>query len=345
MKNDREFLESIYTKQQNKLKQYKKNAVIITTTVLTLALITGAVLFTLNKGDEGKEHINESLIITLPNESAESSDGEAIKDKPLENLVLLSCPVKISTEVTTKPVDDKLSVITFTENIKEDGYYYTPKLFYHNNYKTLVAIEVNPLTSLAYKGTPLSEIFKITGYGYIFKDQEYEIFNEFQAEFYRWDNNNGAELKKAELERKAKNGDKTAAEKLELYKDADNETLFYYLVWGADKTAEEISKLNRQRTEFNHIWKLYENTEKDVLITNYKDEIESLISEGYDLSFVTVDGTVKLVGVLNAEQAEYFNKDQRFNYTSVWVKCSYEDKYDLIFAGSEEVIEVPKRKQ
>ena len=346
MKDDRQFLDSIYKKHGAKRAACKRITAISLAAVLMLALISGAALFLINGQDNGKEQFkNESVIITSPSESAE---GEVIKDKPLEELVLLSCPIKVpSEEVTTTPVNDELTIITFPEGTLKDGYRspYTTEFTPDDNYKLFVAIEVNPLTVFSYQGTPLSEIFKPAehGYGYYFKDGNYIDFNKFLKDFYTWDLKNGAETLKKELEEKARNGDTYAAETLQEYKDADNETLFYALVWSKGKSEETISELNRQRTEFNRIWKLYEENGKDILLTHYKEEIEVLISEGYDLYFVTVDGEVKLVGALSAEQAEYFNRDVRFGFSTVWVKASYEDKYCLQFPFSDKIIEVPKR--
>lgn len=347
MKNDRQFIDSVYKKRDEKLGQYKKAAAFTVFIVFVLTFMASTSLLPLNKNRENDERIeNEYLIITAPSEnSAESSKSETIKDKGLGKLVHLSCPIEVSeNNITTSSVNDEYAVITFNEKIYvENGFYYAPAITPDNNFKTLVALEANPLTTFVYNGKSLSELFTRTGYGwYIFKDGEHELFNEFQLEYEKWYAENGIVSLKKELEDKADNGDKTAAELLETYKDTDKETIFYSLVWSADKTQEETSELNVQRTEFNQIWEQAKESGNDVLITSYKEEIEKLVAEGYDLEFVTVDGTVKLVGALTAEQAEYFNKDERFNYTVVWLKAAYEDKLDLVFAGSDEIIEVPR---
>ncbi len=348
MKDDRQFINSVYQKRNEKLKQYKKTAVFSVTVLLVLAVMAAATLIPLNQADKGVEHItNESLIIALPNESVESEESEVTTDKPLENLVLLSCPVEIPEEdVKTSPVNNEPSFVIFGDGEWEAGdngaYYYSRKIKFNNEFKCFLGLEADPLSTYVHNGKPLSELLKRDGTVYLFKDGEHRLFNEFQLSFSKWDAYNGARLIRTKLQEKANNGDKTAAEQLEKYKDADHETLFYALVWSTDKTTEEISELNRQRAEFNKIWEQYEESGKDILKTSYKEEIEKLISEGYDLNYVTVNGTVKLVGALTAEQAEHFNEDERFYFIPVRAIGIHKDKWDLVFPGSDEIIEVPR---
>lgn len=340
MKNDRQFLESIYTKKAARTAAKRKKASFAVTAVLVLGITAStAALIQFEKKDTPiNDTVSNDNIIVQPLESTEniiptpeeSKENATSTESSANNIVLLTCPDSDSnTEAIREThITDNFSLTTpFDSSV----FYDTLQEYKNEDARFLIALNIDPLTTFTYKGKYLSELFvNVNGY-YRFRADKHNEFNDFVSGYTKWYHNGGNNDILYELEIKANGGDEEAAAMLREYIKKGDYVIYYDLVWSKDKTAEEIAVFRKQCDEYNAIWKEYNDNGNSILISTYKEEAKRLAAEGYDLECITFNGVTKLVGKLTSEQILHFNSNDRFDYSCVWLEAAYEDKYTLTF--------------
>ena len=316
MKNDTQFIESIYEKKTARDKAVKRRTATVLTIAFAVMLIASSKLLVPHNrtpaNDVSTDEVSHSNVAGVSTED----ESEA------EKLVVLTCPPDATVEGVEAYIDTPIaSGFAIRGSIDDTRFYDTLQVESSSNVRFAVALEIDGRSTFKYKGKTLDELFYTADMNYkCFRDESYTAYNEYITAFNQWYRGDGYKNMMAELVRRKDTGDAEAEELYGIYLKTPDEELFRNLVWDATLSAEEKAALNAQIAEYEAIFKAYRDESEDYLKNAYDDELKRLVAEGYDLSCSSdVSGRVMLVGALTSEQILYFNNSEDFSYVCTWL--------------------------
>ncbi|MBR6594342.1 MAG: hypothetical protein IKK83_04085 [Clostridia bacterium] len=354
MKNDRQFIESIYEKKTARDREARKKLISVVAIALVMALVVGAIAL-MPSGGAPDVQGQDGYVADLPDKedstadskaedavieaSTQDTDGEQSK---AEQLLVLTRPDDRNEEEAY--IDTPLTPnFALTGPIDDTRFYDTLKAEENTKARFAVALEIDSLSAFTYEGKTVDELFYDIEYGYrCFRDETYALFNEYQTAFvkWRWSHEEGGynDIVK-DLWVRAQAGDKEAEEMYIYYEKTSDKVIFRELVWDKTQSAEDIKTLEAQIAHYDAIWAVYRNEGENYLKEAYGKELERLLAEGYDLHCTTANGQLMLTGSLTAEQILYFDNTGNFSYRCSWLvraPLKDADKIDLTtIIGSE----------
>lgn len=329
MKTDKQFIESIYSKRNaHKAAVVKKRAFALGVSMV-LVLVVCAVAFMpfSEKTPRAQGALPESDIAALPETSDTEIDIPSSEQNKGDTVVAYPAGDKKTDEGKCTYLTPTFALTGPMEG--QDSFYNALEDSKNSETRFGVSLTLKQLSGFTYEGRTISEIFKKEiGYrDYQFNDDDHKEYNDFIKGFTAWEVDGYREIFR-ELADRANAGDREAEAILQEHCDNGTKTLYYETVWSVDKSPETIAAFQEQKAEYDTIWAEYGKSGVEVLETTYKEELERLIGEGYDLTCTTVDGELMLLGMLTADQILYFNEHEGFEYRCTWIRPAEYESID-----------------
>lgn len=328
MKNDTQFIESVYEKKAARDKAVKRRIATILAIAFAVTFVASSKLLV----PHGRVPVDK----VPTDEVSHSNVAEASTEEESEEqkVVVLTCPPDAEVDGKEAYIDTPISSgFAIRGSIDDTRFYDALQVEYESNARFAVALEIDIRSTFKYQGKTLDELFYTADMNYkCFRDEGYTAYNEYITAFNQWYRGDGYRDMMSELARRKDAGDAQAEELYGIYLKTPDEELFRALVWDATLSAEELAELNAQIADYEAIFKAYREESETHLKNAYGDELKRLLAEGYDLSCTDVSGQLMLVGALTSEQILYFDNSEGFSYVCTWlvsVPLKNSDKIEL----------------
>lgn len=329
MKSDKQFIESVYSKQKAYKKAQKEKTLTLAGVALAFCLVACGVLYAFLGGGNASApvpQLSEDTDVVV-NSSASSEEPSISHESKEETKHILTHTGGNgeSFGYSSQKISDNISLITQYGAVDFCAAVMAPE---NANCYFPVTISLNTRNAFIYNGNYLEDtVYNENGY-YFFVDGNHKEYNRFYKEFSYWYNNVEPTLKEDLIEQIALGNDeaqKTYNRLIQIEQQNDRihgYELFYELVWKEENSSQTVAAFNAQKAEFDNIMNSWAAFNQDDVLqkTLLEEEAERLVSEGYDLYVKHYNGGNSVIkGVLSAEQIKSFKTNPYYNYECHWV--------------------------